>query len=266
EQEIRTAQVRALYEQAPSAVTATIMNAVILATVLWKEIPHALLIGWLSAVVFVAAARYAQVKVYFRDDSTAGMSLRWGRRYLFGVAANGALWGFASFFFFTQNSYLHQVFLAFVLVGMVSGGVSTLAPIRGGYLLFLIPALLPYGVRLVTAGGKEHLAMTGMLIIYVAVMARIAHRLQSMVTESLRLRFENFDLLADLTWAKERQEIANHELAAQIAEKRAAQIELQKAYAELERRVQERTEKLAQSEEALRYADRRKDEFLAMLG
>src|SRR5262249_25525139 len=85
----------------------------------------------------------------------------------------------------------------------------------------------------------------GMLVIYVAMMAMIARRLRATVAESLRLRFDNIDLLSDLT---------------------QAQVELQKAYADLETRVQERTEKLAQSEEALRDADRRKDEFLAMLG
>src|SRR6185369_10895564 len=66
--------------------------------------------------------------------------------------------------------------------------------------------------------------------------------------------------------ARERQELANQELVGQIAEKLSAQQALQQANAELEQRVQERTEKLARSEEALRNADRRKDEFLAMLG
>ena len=244
-QEIRAAQVRVLYEQAPSALTATITNAIILVAVLWGQVPHLFLIGWLFAVLLVSAERYAKVRAYMPDDATAPASFRWGRHYLYGTAANGVLWGVAGYFFFPLSSYVHQVFLAFVLVGMVSGGVATLSPVRGAYLLFLIPALLPYAVRLLSVGDSLHLAMAGMLVIYVAMMAMIARRLRATVAESLRLRFDNVDLLNDLT---------------------QAQGELQKAYAELETRVQERTEKLAQSEEALRDADRRKDEFLAMLG
>src|SRR5262249_38318718 len=72
--------------------------------------------------------------------------------------------------------------------------------------------------------------------------------------------------LHELTQSKDRQELANRELAAQIAEKHAAQDALQKAYVELEIRVSERTAQLSESEEALRNADKRKDEFLAMLG
>jgi signal transduction histidine kinase/CheY-like chemotaxis protein len=244
-QQIRAAQVRVLHEQAPSALTATITNAVILIAVLWAEVAHPFLIAWLLAVVLVSAVRYREVRAFQRDDAKPAASLRWGRRYLYGVGLNGVLWGLASFFFFTPSSYQHQVFLAFVLVGMVSGGVATLSPLRGAYLVFLIPALLPYGVRLVSAGNPVHFAMAGMLVIYVAMMAMIAHRLYATVTESLRLRFANVDLLRSLT---------------------EAQFELQKSHAELEKRVEERTEKLAQSEEALRDADRRKDEFLAMLG
>jgi signal transduction histidine kinase/ActR/RegA family two-component response regulator len=243
-QEIRAAQVRVLHEQAPSALTATITNAVILVAVLWREVTHSFLIGWLIAGVLVSAVRYLEVRAFLRAEASEA-SPRWRHQYLYGVALNGVLWGFASFFFFASSSYVHQVFLAFVLVGMVSGGVATLSPLRGAYLVFLIPALFPYAVRLVSAGGELHFAMAGMLVIYVAMMAMIAHRLNATVAESLRLRFDKVDLLRDLTQAKER---------------------LQTAYAELERRVEERTEKLAQSEQALRDADRRKDEFLAMLG
>src|SRR5262249_5574710 len=159
--------------------------------------------------------------------------------------------------------YVHQVFLAFVLMGMVSGGISTLSAFPGAYLLFAVPALLPYGARLLSAGGELHLAMAVMVVVYLTMMTTIGHRLYATGRESLRLRFENLDLLQHLTQAKERQALVNRELAAQVVEKQTAQAALQKAYAELETRVEERTAELAKSEEALRNADKRKDEFLA---
>jgi signal transduction histidine kinase/ActR/RegA family two-component response regulator len=264
--EIRAAQVRLLYEQLPPALIATIVNAAILIVVLWREVSQVVLIGWLLAICLVAYVRYGRRRAYLRDASANAESMRWGRHYLYGVAANGVLWGFAGSFFFTEHSYVHQVFLAFVLMGMVSGSTSTLSPMRGAYLVFLIPALFPYAARLVSVGSELHLAMAGMLVLYVTMMAIISDRFYATVAESLRLRFDNLGLLDDLRQAKERQELANQELAAQVAEKLSAQDALEKAYAELERRVEERTAELAKSEEALRNADRRKDEFLAMLG
>ena len=82
--------------------------------------------------------------------------------------------------------------------------------------------------------------MAGMLVLYLTLMAMIGHRLHLTATESLRLRFDNMDRLQNLTQTMERQEAANRELATQVTEKHLAQDALQKAYAELERRVEER--------------------------
>jgi signal transduction histidine kinase/ActR/RegA family two-component response regulator len=264
--EIRAAQVRMLYEQVSSALIATSVNAIILSTVLWRQVPGPLLSGWLVAVLLVALARHRLSRTYLRNVPTTADCAPWKKYCTYGVAASGALWGFAGFFFFTPNSYPHQAFLAFVLAGMASGGVVTLSPMRGLCPMFLLLALIPYATRLVSAGGDLHLAMGIMTVLYLSMMWVISSRVYLTVTESLRLRFANVDLVRNLTQAKERQEIANQELAAQIAEKRQAQDALQRAYVELEQRVQERTEELTKSEMALRDADRRKDEFLAMLG
>jgi signal transduction histidine kinase/ActR/RegA family two-component response regulator len=263
--EIRAAQVRLLYEQLSSALLATIVNATILIAILWREVSPAALMGWWLVVLSVALGRYTHRRSYLVSPSANSDSLDWERRHIYGVAANGALWGLAGFFFFTPHSYVHQVFLAFVLMGMASGSISSLSSSRGAYPVFLMLALFPYGVQLVRTADALHLAMAGMLVLYLTMMAMIGHRLYLTVTESLRLRFDKVDLLQNLTLAKERQEAVNRELATQVAEKHSAQDALQKAYAELERRVEERTTELTRSEEALRDADRRKDEFLAML-
>jgi len=265
-QEIRAAQIRLLFEQLPFALFATVVNAAILTAILWSDVAQSLLAGWLITILLVALGREAHRRTYWHRNPAGNESSQWGRHYLYGVVANGVLWGAAGYFFFTAASYTHQVFLAFVLVGMASGGIATLSALRGAYLLFVIPALAPYGVQLLRSGDKLHVAMAVMLLVYVSMLITIGHRLYRTGRESLRLRFANLDLLHELTQSKDRQELVNRELAAQIAEKHAAQDALQKSYAELEIRVSERTAQLSGSEEALRNADKRKDEFLAMLG
>ena len=264
--EIQAAQVRLLYEQLPSALLATIINATILIAILWQVISPPALIGWWLVILALAGGRYRHRRTYLGNVSADSDAPGWERRYLYGVAANGALWGLAGFFFFTPQSFIHQVFLAFVLMGMASGSISTLSSSRKAYLVFLILALLPYGVQLVRLEDPLHLAMAGMLVLYLTMMGMIGHRLHLTVTESLSLRFANADLLQDLTEANERKEVINRELARQVAETHSAQDALQEAYAELEQRVEERTAALTKSEQALRDADKRKDEFLAMLG
>jgi hypothetical protein len=141
--EIRAAQVRLLYEQLPSALLATIVNATILIAILWREVSPAALMGWLLVVLAVALGRYGHRRSYLGSPSANTDSLDWERRHIYGVAANGALWGLAGFSFFTPHSYVHQVFLAFVLMGMASGSISTLSSSRRAYLVFLMLALSP---------------------------------------------------------------------------------------------------------------------------
>src|SRR5262245_1531085 len=124
--EIHAAQVKLLCEQLPSALTATIVNACILAVVLWREIPSNLLAGWLTLVFLLSLGRYRLFRVYFRDQTNFVEAVRWGRYCIYGVLANGMLWGFAGFFFFTPQSYFYQIFLAFVLAGMAFVGVFVL--------------------------------------------------------------------------------------------------------------------------------------------
>ncbi|MGZ8244779.1 sensor histidine kinase [Methylomagnum sp.] len=266
EPEVCAAQVRLLYEQAPSALIATLANAAILVFILWKLVPPPLLLGWLLACALVALGRFGLRRAYLRRHPPPEESRQWKRRFLSGVLANGLLWGVAGFFFFVEQSHLHQLFLAFVLAGMASGSIATLSPVRNAYPMFLGPALLPFVVRLAGAGDDVQMGMSGMMLLYIVMMGMISRRQHLAVTESLRLRFANLDLLDDLRRAKDHQALVNRELAAEITEKHLAQFSLEQANCALEQRVWARTEALVQSEQALREADRRKDEFLALLG
>src|SRR5262245_46299023 len=98
-QEIRAAQVRLLYEQLPSALIATIVNAAILTAVLWKEIYLPLLLGWLALILLVALGRELLRRSYMRSASADGHSHAWGNFYIYGVAANATLWGIAGLVF-----------------------------------------------------------------------------------------------------------------------------------------------------------------------
>jgi hypothetical protein len=99
-QEIQAAQVKLLFEQLPSALFATVINAAILIAVLWREVSPPLLVGWLLVIFLHAVARYGHGRVYLRSTSSSTESLRWARQYLYGVATNGLLWGVCEFFLF----------------------------------------------------------------------------------------------------------------------------------------------------------------------
>jgi diguanylate cyclase (GGDEF)-like protein/PAS domain S-box-containing protein len=249
--EIDTARLDLLYEQAPISLTATVINALLLALGLWDVVPKEAIAFWLSAVMAVCLLRIHLLWRYRAADRAAGGIGVARSRYLAGASANGALWGIAGVCFFVPDSYAHQTLLAFVLAGMSAGAVATLSTVRGASLFFLIPALLPYTVRVVVDGTLIHIIMGGMVVLFVAMLSLISDRLQSNVSQSLQLRFENTRLLANLRRAKQRQDTVNRALSAEVAAKQRAQIALHASHRDLEVRVDQRTRELAESNDRL---------------
>lgn len=249
--ELVAAQVRLLFRQSSSAFFATSVNAAILAFVLSGKVSDARLIGWLVALVLLTLARFGLVRAYHRANPPPAESARWGRRFVLGVLLAGLTWGTAGGLFFVEQSLLHQFFLAFVLGGMVAGGMSTLSSYRGAYSAFVGPAAIPYALRTIVYGGEVHVAMGVMFLLFALVMWSISQRLHRSLTDSLRLRFDNLDLLNRLVRAQDRQTLINEQLKAQIIEKHRAERALQNANQQLEQRVIERTRALALSNDSL---------------
>jgi signal transduction histidine kinase len=106
-------------------------------------------------------------------------------------------------------------------------------------------------VRLLWSGDYLHYAMGGMATLFLLAILVTGKRVHDTIAQSMQLGFENRELVVDLTQARQNLQDANADLL-------RTQETLRAANEELEHRVAERTA-------ALEVADRRKDEFIAML-
>jgi hypothetical protein len=127
--------------------TAVVFNAIVLAVVMWGEVSAPLLGSWLMFTLVLTLGRYLLVRAYHRANPAPPEAGRWGRWFLLGTALSGLGWGAAGGLFFTEDSHIHRVYLAFLLAGMSAGSTSTLSVYPGAYRVFLLPALLPYTVQ-----------------------------------------------------------------------------------------------------------------------
>ena len=250
-EQVRAEQVRMLYAQLPSALAGTGIVGVFVVVVLWRAVPPAWLVPWLSLLALAIVGRIALRRAYYRAAPGAEHALTWGRRFVGGALISGVIWGAAGMFPVRQGAALEELFLLFVLAGLAAGAMSTLSAYRGAYAAFLLPAIAPFGMKLLLREGDMYLAMGAMLVIFVVLMSLISARHHRSVLDSLRFRFANRDLITDLTVAHEQQQAINKELEAQAHERQRIGEALQHAYDELELKVHERTEQLAQANEVL---------------
>jgi signal transduction histidine kinase/ActR/RegA family two-component response regulator len=138
---------------------------------------------------------------------------------------------------------------ALVFTAWCYGVVPSLLTIALGLIAatyFFIPprhSLLIFDVQYWAGSGKHVVNAFGYLIPFAVLGAAYRHAAATALK----------------AFAKQRQ------LEKEIAQRKQAEEALRQAHDELEQRVQERTSALARANEALQEADRRKDEFLAML-
>lgn len=248
---IHSEQIKLLYQQTTSSFLATLILAPVLVSVLWGYVTESWLVSWLTAVYILTFARFLLVLSYFRKKPSVTESVTWGRHFVLGVFLSGLLWGTTGGIFFVGDSPVHQLFLAFLLGGVVAGAMSTLSSYRGAFLTFSVPILIPYTYQVIAHGSDTYIAIALTYLLFLFMMVGISHRLYCTITESLQLRFDNSNLLDRLFLASDHQHAVNQELQAQIAQKGIAEKALQNANEQLEQRVMERTEALALSNHIL---------------
>jgi PAS domain S-box-containing protein len=228
-QRLYAEQIKQLYKHTPIGVAATFVNSFILTLILWKVIPHTALTIWFAACVSIAFFRYLLFLKFNRSSQTPaeyGSQEMW---FNISMAFSGIVWGSAGVFLFPMDSIAHQVFIAFVLGGMVAGAAGTFSIILKAFLAYSLPALIPIIIRFFLIGDHLHLAMGGMSLLFGLLMFSTAKHINTATVSSLQLRFENSELINHLITEKGRIEKLNEDYKSEIAERKAAERALQES-------------------------------------
>jgi signal transduction histidine kinase/ActR/RegA family two-component response regulator len=154
-----------------------------------------------------------------------------------GAGLAGAGWGAAGILLYPPAHLSNQVFLVFVLGGMMLGAASLLAPRPEAFLAFLLPAGLGPALRLVLDAGQTHVAMGLLAMVFTLAIVVITARMRRMIESALALQFENHDLVEGLQIAKTQTDVLNRQLERRV-EERTAELRLsnQRLKAEIEQR------------------------------
>jgi signal transduction histidine kinase/FixJ family two-component response regulator len=230
-QEILSAQVRLLSANASLGAIITVLAATILAYLQWGVVSISATGVWWTYMTLVAVSRYMVARRFLRISPGSVEISKW--RVLFAVWAGlaGAGWGGAAILLYPETHLANQVFLVFVVGGMMLGAASLLAPRPEAFLAFLLPAGLIPSLRFLLQGDETHVAMAILAAVFTVAVVITTGRIYRTVDSSLRLQFENRDLVEDLQAAKNQTEALNQVL---------------------ELRVEARTAELRQSTEQLR--------------
>ncbi len=204
---VRKEQVRLLYENTAISVGVTVAVASVLGYLQWSVIPHAVILGWLAYMLAISLARFVLWRFYRRFNHLQTISA-WDIQFLIGVGLDAAGWGATGIALYPKGHLTNQLFLAFVLGGMMVGAASVLAARVPAFAVFIVLSGLPASLRLLFQADDVHVAMGRLAVLYTITTLIMAWRVHLTIVSSLRLRFENQDLLTSLQKSERRLELA----------------------------------------------------------
>jgi len=203
--------------------------AIIWVGLIWKDLPHEVLSVWLGvmALLFIYRSTAHYFKLYSDENKLSIDKFIIRRWYLISVFLTGAGWGITSILMFPYNE-LHQIVLAFILVGVSATGVaySSVAWVYYGYVGCV---LLPLMIRLFYMGGEIYYALSAMTGFFLGVMIMAVYRMYKSSIAELELSYKNETLIDDIMNASVNLESLNDNLKNEIQHGKKIEVELKEA-------------------------------------
>ena len=159
---------------------------------------------WYAGMIIIAAVRY-RLSVRFRDAGTAPEAVhKWTHAGIAGAATSGAAWGLGTALFMWDVPEQQQFFTAFLMAGVVAGGLPMLSPIPTAFRCFLFPSV---GAVLLCTLGQAHTPLQWVLgasaTLFLLAMLRSSTLFHDAISASIRLGIAQQELVAKLTQSRD---------------------------------------------------------------
>ncbi|MCU7813414.1 MAG: GGDEF domain-containing protein [Candidatus Thiodiazotropha sp. (ex Notomyrtea botanica)] len=205
-------RVRFLYQGGIRAISFNIINAVLLFSVYWFQLPPTNLVIWLIVLTLVSIARMVHTGVSLERDWDNSIDQSKLRAFRIGVFVTAVIWGGGFTILSPGLDDTYTLLFLFTLAGMSSGAFSSMASDRFTYLFYILPMLIPATISTALQGNILSLVMTIMLILFTFMLA-VTHKMASQtLAEGFEYRFEHEDLVKELLNTNETLKSTNDEL------------------------------------------------------
>ena len=200
QQDVLREQTKLLFEHLPFVLIGVLASATGFTAVLWSKGQTELLAGWLLLVYLLTAVRWFTRKRFLELGNNFDPD-KWINVAIQLTAASGVLWGVAGVVFFSTEPLVLMT-LSIFLCAMVAGAVSSHACHTPAYIAFALPTALPFIARCVWEMTPFYVVLGLVAFVFVMVNVRYGRNLEKMVLQSIRLRFQNAELIEELTQQK----------------------------------------------------------------
>ncbi|OED37971.1 hypothetical protein AB833_21565 [Chromatiales bacterium (ex Bugula neritina AB1)] len=186
-----------------------IIYPIVLSYVFWGTQAGWKIFLWSVASILVYVSRMLLTLQYRKRPPEEDDPWKWGRYFSITSFFSRLLWGAAAWLFYQPDAQTELVLLYVLIVGTAAGAIMISAYWMPGYLLYAVPAVTLMILSLFVNGDKNENILAVMLCLFLVMLISVAFKSREQGYASIRLRFENLDLIEKLNVEKERAEDAN---------------------------------------------------------
>ncbi len=164
---------------------------------------------WAAAFILVALLRLAMLPVYWRSAADPDKSRLWGYILTFNTLLSGLMWAVFGVIAYVPGNYSHGLFVAIIQTGLTAASLASLSAYTPALLSFAVPTMGGFIVAYASSGERPMQILALMAGVFLVVMALSSRAAERVLSQSIRLRFDNQRLIDELKTAKVEAEAAN---------------------------------------------------------
>lgn len=181
--QIIRAQVEILYAQSVNTFLFPVFAATILFFALWKVANQTVLMAWVATIWLYSAARYWLLWKYAHADITLDNASKWLDIFIGAACISGVMWGLAGIILIPHEGKniieftLYTGITLLAVSGLVAGATISYCVSMTVLLFYVLPALLPSALYLITLGDIHNSTLGGFILLYCFFISSAGYRM-----------------------------------------------------------------------------------------
>ncbi|MCP3871685.1 MAG: response regulator [Desulfobacteraceae bacterium] len=190
-------RVESIYRNKTGLIAAPIC-AIVLSAILWNKIPHTTIIIWLLLYILAVIPRFLLIKKFKKLKHASSDMRRWQKGYALLLILSGLFWGLSGILLFVPDSYAHQIFLALMTTGVITGAVSVYSSFLWMIIPYILCAALPIVIRFAIINDPIAHTTSFLLFLFIFVLMASVRIMNRTIKESLITTAKNKHLIQKL--------------------------------------------------------------------
>ena len=205
---VKIAKYELLCKQLPVILVGTLFAAVALVAALQNRVVSISLYYWFSVMLVVLLIRTLLLHWHNSTPTSKENIDSRVRHIAIASLATGLTWGVLGYLLVTSDNPLVSLIMIMGLTGLVASATVAVSSLLVVYLPYVLTALLPAAYKFYSFGQSDYYWIATLICFYLAITIVFSVSIRRTLEESINLRYENLDLVTNLTVEKHKAEEA----------------------------------------------------------